>query len=250
MAVTCKDIMELDGCGRMKLVGGAKGLNKVVSWPYIKSMNTISEWIHGGELIFVLGVMDDTSEKGFLTLMNEALDNNISGMVFLCGDEYVKKIPKSTIEFSNIHAIPLFKMPFMLKLIDITQEISKFILSDREINREHPDYQEQSVMEMMLRGRKKEEIFDYCYMKLQPLLEADKVLKTEYIKTLRNYLKYNNDLLNTSRQMYIHRNTMISRMKKINSLLGVNVNEAEIRNDFYNIFKVLEHYGKLPELWN
>ncbi|MBQ3583331.1 MAG: PucR family transcriptional regulator [Lachnospiraceae bacterium] len=247
MAVTCKDIMELNSCRRLKLVGGAEGLDKVVSWPYIKSMDTISKWIHGGELIFVLGVKDDTSERGFLSLMDEAVKNNISGMVVLCGDEYVRSIPKMVIKYANDYKIPLFKMPFMLKLIDITQDISKYILNDLVIQKQNREFSGNSVMELMLKGKSMDEILNYCFMKLQPIVEADKVLKTEYVKTLRIYLECNNDQLHTSQQMYIHRNTMINRMKKINSLLGTNVNDAEIRNDFNNIFKVLDYCGKLEK---
>jgi DNA-binding PucR family transcriptional regulator len=82
-------------------------------------------------------------------------------------------------------------------------------------------------------------------MKLQPLKEADKVLKTEYIKTLKCYLNCNNDLLHTSEHMYIHRNTMNNRMRKISSLLNCNINAADVSNEFYNIFKVIDYYGEL-----
>lgn len=37
MAVTCKDIMELETCRRLRLIGGQGGLDHIVSWPYIKN---------------------------------------------------------------------------------------------------------------------------------------------------------------------------------------------------------------------
>lgn len=237
--------MDLDICSRLKLLGGAGGLDRVVSWPYIKNMDTISEWIHGGELIFVIGVKEDISERGLLALMDEAVKNEISGVVMLLGEDYIKSIPKSVIRFANEYSIPLFKMPFMMKLIDITQEISKCIVRDREKNREYGEFTETSILELLLSGKKKEELLAYCLKKLQPLTEADKVLKSEYIKTLKCYLECNNDLLRTSKQMYIHRNTMINRMKKITTLLGKNINDTEVRNEYYNIFKVLNYYGEL-----
>lgn len=245
MAVTCREIMDLEICSRLKLLGGADGLDRVVTWPYIKNMDTISEWIHGGELIFVIGAKEDISERGLLALMDEAVKNNISGVVMLHGEDYIKSVPKSVIRYANEYGIPLFKMPFMLKLIDITQEISKYIVKDREKNKEHGEFKETSMLELLLGGKNKEELLAYCRMKLQPLTEADKVLKSEYVKTLKCYLDCNNDLLHTSQRMYIHRNTMINRMKKITALLSVNINSVEVRNEFYNIFKVLEHYGEL-----
>ena len=46
MAVTCRDIMNLECCREIRLLAGAEGLDREVSWPYVKSMDTISEWIH------------------------------------------------------------------------------------------------------------------------------------------------------------------------------------------------------------
>jgi hypothetical protein len=243
--VTCRDIMELEICTNLKLLGGAAGLDHPVTWPFIKNMDTISEWIHGGELIFVIGAKEDISERGLLALMEEAIRNDIAGVVMLQGEDYIKSIPKSVVRFSEEHSLPLFKMPFRLKLIDITQEISRFIVNDREKNREHDDFTEQSLFELMLSGKKKEDILSYCWMKLQPLTEADKVLKSEYVRTLQCYLECNNDILHTSKFMYIHRNTMINRLKKITSLLDTNINAVEVRNEFYNIFKALDYYGQL-----
>lgn len=245
MAVTCREIMNLEICKRLKLLGGADGLDRIVSWPYIKNMDTISKWIHGQELIFVIGAKEDISEKGMLRLMDEAVMNDISGVVMLHGEDYITKVPKSIITYANQQKIPLFKMPFMLKLLDVTKEISKYIIRDREMNQQCGELAGTSMINILLKNKSREEILAYCFNKLQPLTEADKVLKTEYVKTLRCYLECNNDLLHASRHMYIHRNTMTNRMRKIAGLLEQNINDAAVRTELYNIFKVLEYYGML-----
>ncbi len=245
MAVTCREVMGLDICSRLKLLGGANGLDRVVTWPYIKNMDTISQWIHGGELIFVIGAREDISESGLLRLMNEANRNGISGVVLLIGEEYLKRVPKSVIRYANEHNIPLFKMPFLLKLIDITREISGFIVRNMDNKRENRGFSEKSMLEVMLAGKEKTEQLAYCWGKLQPLLEADKVLKSEYVTTLYQYLRCNNDLLKTSEHMFIHRNTLVNRMKKIAALLNTDLNKASVRNEFYNIYQVLSYYGEL-----
>ncbi len=242
MAVTCKDIMELATCKRLKLIGGEGGLNNIVTWPFIKNMDTITEWIHGGELIFVIGAKEDISEQGLLKLMEEAAENNIAGVVLLIGDDYIKNVPRCVIRYANEKNIALFKMPFLLKLIDITQEISRYILEDGIKNRECPRFKTQSLLELLLENEPKEEILAYCFQKIQPLEESDRIMGTEYVKTLRCFLESGNDLLHASEKMYIHRNTMINRMKKINSLLNMNVNDVEVRNEYCNIFKVLKYY--------
>lgn len=245
MAVTCRDIMELKTCERLRLIGGMDGLDHVVTWPFIKNMDTISEWIHGGELVFVIGAREDISERGLLALMAEADRNKIAGVVMLIGEDYIKTVPRSVIRFANEHAIPLFKMPFRLKLIDITQEISRFLLEDKMKNKEQDIDGETSVLEMLLNGRSKEEVLSHCFRKIQPLEEADRITKSEYVQTLKCYLECQNDLLHAAQKMYIHRNTMINRMKKINALLNVDVNDVKVRNEYWNVFRVLEYYGTI-----
>lgn len=245
MAVTCGDILNLELDKRLKLMAGEKGLNNVIRWPFIKNMDTIGEWIHGGELIFVMGVKEDTSEKGLITTMKEALKNNVSGVVILCGEKYIRTIPKGVIAFANENNMPLFKMPFVLKLIDITQEICQYILADQELYQRKVSIETEGLIDLLLQNKRKTEILDYCYSKLQPLIEADRVLNTEYVMTLQQYLENNNELVETSRKMFIHRNTLVNRIRKIEALLGYSVNEREARVDLNNVYSVLNLYGKL-----
>lgn len=248
MAVTCRDIMQLSVCGQMKLLGGESGLDHEVTWPFIKNMDTISEWTHGGEIIFVIGAKEDISEKGMLTLMQEAVTGRISAVVMLKGSDYIKSIPKSIIKYADEYGLPLFKMPFRLKLIDVTREISKYIVDVQRKQRNTQTDNNVSIIEMMAAGSSRTQILDYCWKRLQPLTEADKVLKSEYTRTLFYYLSSGNDLLRTSGRMFIHRNTLINRMKKIDMLLGINVNSTEARNEFYSIFKVLSYFNEIENI--
>jgi len=245
MAVTCRNIQKLDICASLKLVGGSAGLDREVTWPYIKNMDSISGWVHGGELIFVVGSRDDVSEQGLLNLMAEAVKNRISGVVLLIGEQYIRAIPKSVIRRADEAALPLFKMPFRLKLVDVTREISRVILEAQRLDKSRTSFPEKSVTELLLKTADKEEILTYCYQRLQPVMEADRLMKTEYLFTLRKYLECNNDLHRTAQTIYIHRNTMINRMKKITALTGENVNSPEVRSDLWNIFRILEYYGEL-----
>lgn len=234
--------MELEICKRLKLVGGEGGLNNTVTWPFVKNMDSITEWIHGGELVFVIGAREDISERGLMELMKEADKSNISGIVFLIGDEYIKKIPRAVIRYANENNIPVFKMPFLLKLIDITREISRYILEDRLKSREIENTECRSILELLLKNSPREEVLTYCFQKIQPLVEADRITGSEYVKTLICYLECHNDLLHSAEKMYIHRNTMINRMKKITGLLNCDINDTDVRNEYFNIFKVIRYY--------
>lgn len=245
MAVTCRDIMELDTCKKLKLIGGAEGLDHAVSWPFIKNMDTITEWIHGGELVFVIGSKDDISENGLLNLMKEAVRNKIAGVVMLIGEEYIKTIPRSVIRYANEQAIPLYKMPFMLRLVDITREISRVILENQIKNKGGGRFEEESVFEVLLSGKSREEILACCFQKIQPLEEADRVTGSEHVKTLKCYLNCGNDTSKAAKEMFIHRNTMINRLRKIEMLLGKDINEVRVYNEYLNVFEVLDYYDMM-----
>lgn len=245
MAVTFKEVLELSICKKLKLLGGKDGLNRVITWPFIKNMDTISEWIHGGELVFVIGAKEDISENGLLNLMKEAIANDIAGVVMLCSDEYLKKVPKSVIRFADEHSMPLFKMPFIIKLIDITKEISKLITMDGEYGSVQLDNLDQGILRFMLGNADKNELIAYCRLKLQPLMVSDSIRKTDYVRTFHYYLEANNDLLKASRNLYIHRNTMINRLRNISALLDAEINSLSVRNEFYNIYQVMKYHGQI-----
>lgn len=63
---------------------------------------------------------------------------------------------------------------------------------------------------------------------LNLLLEEDEEKGTDFYNTLKIYLLSGNSVSLASKQLYIHRNTMIYRLNKIGSILKKNINEPEI----------------------
>lgn len=246
MAVSCRDICELESLYRMKLLAGKEGLDKIVTWPYIKTMDTISEWIHGGEIVFVLGDKARATENELMKLIDEAEKCQISGLVLLTDEEHFRTIPKSIIRYANEKQIPLFRLPFMQKLIDITKDISKLILED-QIKNSEIGIKKSTVLELLLCNATKDELLYHCFKKISPLEEADKVTGSEYVRTLGIYLSAGNEHKYAAEIMYMHRNTMINRMKRIEYLLGEDIDDPEVRTEYYNIYSVLKTYGFLTE---
>ena len=60
------------------------------------------------------------------------------------------------------------------------------------------------------------------------LKQEDRVKGTEFYNTLKEYLLHGNNVSMTSKHLYIHRNTMIYRLSKINEILGVDINDPKI----------------------
>ena len=67
----------------------------------------------------------------------------------------------------------------------------------------------------------KEILYDYCEEYLSSLIESDEVQGTEYLKTLKAYFQYQGNINEVSEALYIHPNTLRNRLKKIEDMTGV-----------------------------
>lgn len=243
MAVTCTDICELKVCQKMKLLGGRKAMTKAVTWPYVKTTDTLAEWLHGGEIVFAFGRKEENTEDYLLKLLEEAKKADITALVLLTDPEHACQITKRLTRRADEYEIALFKLPFQQKLVDITKEISGLIMKDKISFIHDGEGEEVTVLQLLLENQSREELLSHCYRRLQVLKEVDCLTGSELTKTLYYYLQSGNDLLHAAVKMYIHRNTMIGRMKKIGRLLNVNVNDPMVRTEYMNVFLVLKYMG-------
>jgi len=69
--------------------------------------------------------------------------------------------------------------------------------------------------------------------RLKPALDYDQKHNSELVKTLYYYLKYNGSISSVSDKMFIHRNTILYRMKKIKELTGFDAENGEERLEYY-----------------
>lgn len=122
MALCCRDLFKFKYFSKAKLLAGDGGLNRQISWPYARMTESISQWLYGGELLFVTynGVEDN---ENLLSLLEECIYKKLSGIVLLIDDKYIDKIEMEVINRANEEKLPLFVMPWDVKLIDIIQEI-------------------------------------------------------------------------------------------------------------------------------
>lgn len=129
MSVTCKDLLTLKHFQKIKLVAGEEGLDRIITYPYTGQTASVSDWVHGGELLFITGV----SHNGGLLpkLLQECIIKKLAGLVVLTGSKYIKELPQELLDIANQAKFPLFTMPWDLKLIDVTREITRIIDYDQ-----------------------------------------------------------------------------------------------------------------------
>ena len=133
MSVTCNTLLEAKFFKQVKLVAGASGLSRVISWPYVGQTASVADWVHGGELLFITGVVHEAAMLP--NLLEECISKKLAGLVILTGNEYLKEIPENILQRAEEAHFPVFSMPWRLKLIDVTRGIIDLIMEERQRNK-------------------------------------------------------------------------------------------------------------------
>lgn len=134
ISIMVKDILKLETLKGMELVGGKLGIEKCVEWIYVAEcfedpLEGI-KWLQGGEIVFITGV----GMKGNITALTKLIEGISEkkgvGLIVNIG-KYINNIPDESINVANKLEIPLFTLPWEVKLVEVSQEISNAIILSR-----------------------------------------------------------------------------------------------------------------------
>lgn len=156
--VTCKQLLELDILHNVKLIAGRKGLDKIVTWVYAKHTKTITPWVHGGEFLLVSGYEYGMDEDGLLQLLEEAAINKLSGILIEGGINF-KEISVKVTKKADEEEIPLFFVNGVISFLDVTRDISDFILENRYINKSNISLLDQMLNSLSLSRQEVNQLF-------------------------------------------------------------------------------------------
>ncbi|MEA5009027.1 PucR family transcriptional regulator [Clostridium tyrobutyricum] len=132
MIINCGNIKTLNYADKLKLVAGKNGLDRVIKWVHFMENPEYIDWLKGGELILITGVLMDMDQdmNTLLKLITDLNFKNASGLVINIGP-YIDKTPLEAIKLADSLDFPIFELPFELRLIDISQSICKAIFLNR-----------------------------------------------------------------------------------------------------------------------
>ncbi|WP_335506913.1 helix-turn-helix domain-containing protein [Neobacillus vireti] len=78
---------------------------------------------------------------------------------------------------------------------------------------------------------------------LGPLLSYSEGKNTDLSNTLHTFLQNNGNVKNTAEELYIHRSSLLYRLEKIESLLDIQLSDAEVRFNLMMALKLYDMYG-------
>lgn len=131
MAISLKDIQNIDSLENSSLIAGKTGVEKLVDNIMITEAPDVERWITPHEvLLSSLYGFDKLSDKSIKQFMSSLAKHNCSGLIVKTS-RFINKIPKIIIDASNQYGIPLIEIPQDIKYSDIMLETMQLLFNER-----------------------------------------------------------------------------------------------------------------------
>ncbi len=78
----------------------------------------------------------------------------------------------------------------------------------------------------------------YCNPVLEKLKNYDKSNNTQLYTTLRTYLECNMNLSETARKLFVHRNSLVYRINRINELTHLDLDNINVLYSLIDSFRI------------
>ena len=73
---------------------------------------------------------------------------------------------------------------------------------------------------------------NYLHPVIEKITEYDRQNGTNYFDTFACYVSNNGSMIKTSSQLFMHRNSLLYRINKIEEIAGINISEKILQEDF------------------
>ncbi|MHB1407483.1 MAG: helix-turn-helix domain-containing protein [Desulfitobacteriaceae bacterium] len=107
-------------------------------------------------------------------------------------------------------------------------------------------FEELGIFRLLFQAREKEELLAFAGEMLQPIIEYDKINHTFLLQSLQAYLESNCSVQKTAQKSFLHPNTLLYRLRRIQEISKINLNDPEERLNLQIALRVL-HFFKDDE---
>ncbi|MEK4487312.1 PucR family transcriptional regulator ligand-binding domain-containing protein [Psychrobacillus sp. FSL H8-0484] len=200
--------------GKYKMDNIAQSCVEIVYEKSYKANGEITCFYRNNRIIVLVGQNEErqpisvSEAKQYATELHDELGKRIKKTFLIgIGQQYqeIKSLYKS---FSEAN-----EMIRLMQHMNEKNEVSHF-----------EDYSVYHLLDSNISSSELEDFFQKC---LGKIYEHDKLHTTSYISTLENYFNNNQNVSETSKAMYLHRNTLIYRIEKIKEILNTDLKNSE-----------------------
>lgn len=177
---------------QMKLIAGRNGMTNLVQWVHIIEDDNVSAFLHGRELVFTAGILNQDS-SWLLNFAHKLYEAGASAFVVNIGP-YTKEIPTDVIEYCDKINMPLFTIPWQTRMVDITRDFCHRIMNSDHVENSIASTikniifrvgdLETQVLQMERYGYQRDGYFCFISISAQ---DKDGVHSPEYTDTLQIY---------------------------------------------------------------
>lgn len=123
--LTVREALNLPSFDSANIIAGEQGIENVIRWVHVMEVTQISHLLNGHELILTTGLGWQENKKSSLSLVEQMIANNVSGLCIELGT-YIQEVPALVIELANEHNFPLIVFEKEVRFIDITKELNEY----------------------------------------------------------------------------------------------------------------------------
>lgn len=149
--ITVKEALSLGVVNRLHLVGGYRGLDRVIKLVNVIEVPDIVDWVMEGELFLTTGY----SFREYPELMEKLIPKMAeagSAALAIKPKRFIKEIPGELISSADAHGIPLLEVPYDLSFSEIIAPILGVIFSKQNKILQKLDQGHKKLMDLVLNG--------------------------------------------------------------------------------------------------
>ncbi|SIS04318.1 purine catabolism regulatory protein [Peribacillus simplex] len=201
--------------GKYRMDNTAKKCEEIIYDSSYKANGEFTCFHRNNRIIILIGKNEDrpsvsiSEAKLFATELHDSLVRKVKETSFLIGigKQYrtIKSLHKSFTEANEVIRL--------MQQVNEKNEVSHF-----------EDYSVYHLLDSNIKDAALEDFFEKC---LGNIYDHDKIHGTGYMTTLENYFINNLNLTETSKAMFIHRNTLIYRIERIKEILNTDLKHSE-----------------------
>lgn len=131
MSISIRDVLSEDSARyRIKLLAGARGDQRSISWVHVIEDSTIIQNFWGNELAVTLGIGFPTAEA-LIHMIELLMKKRCSGLIINIG-KYIQEVPKVVLDYCDDHDFPLITVPWEVYVSEMVKDFCMRIFEEEQ----------------------------------------------------------------------------------------------------------------------
>ena len=124
--LTVAEALQLEQFARSRVVAGAGGLHRVISWVHVAGVPDAPRWLNGGELVLTTMINLPPDEDGQCAYIQAMADKGVAGLALAVGNT-IHAAPDYLRPVAEQNQFPLIEIPYDVRFVDVARTLNERI---------------------------------------------------------------------------------------------------------------------------